>query len=161
MPEERKKVYVETSVVSNLTARRSYNLIDAARQVATQAWWDEAFSCYALFSSLLVEREAAKGDQEAADRRMGVVRLLEQLPITKDAEVLAEKLLEATAVPRTSYEDAVHIAIAAVNEMDFLVTWNCKHIANAVTMPKIYEICRINGFRCPLICTPEQLMKEV
>ena len=106
-------------MVSNLTARRSYNLIDAARQLATQAWWDEAFSCYALFSSLLVEREAAKGDQEAADRRMGVVRLLEQLPITKDAEVLAEKLLEATAVPRTSYEDAVHIAIAAVNEMDF------------------------------------------
>ena len=161
MLEERKKVYVETSVVSNLTARRSYNLIDAARQVATQAWWDEAFSCYALFSSLLVEREAEKGDQEAADRRMGVVRLLEQLPITKDAELLAEKLLEATAVPRTSYEDAVHIAIAAVNEMDFLVTWNCKHIANAVTMPKIYETCRRNGFRCPLICTPEQLMKEV
>ena len=116
---------------------------------------------YELFSSVLVEREAQRGDADAAARRMEAVNRLEKLPIIPEAENLAEKLLEATAVPRTSYEDAVHIAIAAVNGMDFLVTWNCRHIANAETMPKIYETCRVNGFVCPLICTPEQLMKEV
>ena len=161
MAEAKKKVYVETSVVSNLTARRSYNLIDAARQAATQTWWDDAETSYELFSSVLVEREAQRGDADAAARRMEAVARLEKLPIIPEAENLAEKLLEATAVPRTSYEDAVHIAIAVVNGMDFLVTWNCRHIANGETMPKIYETCKVNGFACPLICTPEQLMKEV
>ena len=161
MAEAKKKVYVETSVVSNLTARRSYNLIDAARQAATQTWWDDAETSYELFSSVLVEREAQRGDADAAARRMEAVARLEKLPIIPEAENLAEKLLESTAVPRTSYEDAVHIAIAVVNGMDFLVTWNCRHIANGETMPKIYETCKVNGFACPLICTPEQLMKEV
>ena len=161
MAEAKKKVYVETSVVSNLTARRSYNLIDAARQAATQTWWDDAETSYELFSSVLVEREAQRGDADAAARRMEAVARLEKLPIIPEAENLAEKLLESTAVPRTSYEDAVHIAIAAVNRMDFLVTWNCRHIANGETMPKIYETCKVNGFACPLICTLEQLMKEV
>ena len=161
MMEAKKKVYVETSVVSNLTARRSLNIVDLARQVATQQWWDDAETSYELFSSVLVEREAQRGDADAAARRMEAVARLEKLPIIPEAENLAEKLLEATAVPRTSYEDAVHIAIAAVNGMDFLVTWNCRHIANGETMPKIYETCRVNGFECPLICTPEQLMKEV
>ncbi len=161
MAEAKKKVYVETSVVSNLTARRSLNIVDLARQVATQQWWDDAETSYELFSSVLVEREAQRGDADAAARRMEAVARLEKLPIIPEAENLAEKLLEATAVPRTSYEDAVHIAIAAVNRMDFLVTWNCRHIANGETMPKIYETCKVNGFACPLICTPEQLMKEV
>ena len=161
MAEAKKKVYVETSVVSNLTARRSLNIVDLARQIATQQWWDDAETSYELFSSVLVEREAQRGDADAAAQRMEAVARLEKLPIIPEAENLAEKLLEATAVPRTSYEDAVHIAIAAVNGMDFLVTWNCRHIANGETMPKIYEICRANGFVCPLICTPEQLMKEV
>ena len=159
--EAKKKVYVETSVVSNLTARRSLNIVDLARQIATQQWWDDAETSYELFSSVLVEREAQRGDADAAARRMEAVARLEKLPIIPEAENLAEKLLEATAVPRTSYEDAVHIAIAAVNGMDFLVTWNCRHIANGETMPIIYETCRVNGFECPLICTPEQLMKEV
>ena len=157
----RKKVYVETSVVSNLTARRSLNIIDLARKVATQNWWAGASDCYRLFSSPLVEREALRGDKDASVRRMEILRTLENLPITRDAEMLAEKLLEATAVPRTSFEDAVHIATAAVTGMDFLVTWNCRHIANAETMPKIYETCRKNGYECPVICTPEQLVKEV
>ena len=161
MAEAKKKVYVETSVVSNLTARRSLNIVDLARQVATQQWWDDAVASYELFSSVLVEREAQRGDTDAAAQRMEAVARLEKLPIIPEAENLAEKLLEATAVPRTSYEDAVHIAIAVVNGMDFLVTWNCRHIANGETMPKIYETCKVNGFACPLICTPEQLMKEV
>ena len=161
MAEAKKKVYVETSVVSNLTARRSLNIVDLARQVATQQWWDDAVASYELFSSVLVEREAQRGDTDAAAQRMEAVARLEKLPIIPEAENLAEKLLESTAVLRTSYEDAVHIAIAAVNRMDFLVTRNCRHIANGETMPKIYETCKVNGFACPLICTPEQLMKEV
>lgn len=104
----RKKVYVETSVISNLTARRSLNIIDLARQVATQNWWAGASDCYRLFSSPLVEREALRGDKDASVRRMEILRTLENLPITRD-----------------------------------------------------YETCRKNGYECPLICTPEQLVKEV
>ena len=157
---EKKKVYVETSVISNLAARPSCNLIDMARQVATQQWWDVAVSEYRLVISSLVEREAAKGDADAAKRRLEILRGLDALVITREVEALANRLLAATAVPMSSYEDAVHIAAAAVGGVDYLVTWNCRHIANAATMPKIYQTCQEAGFKCPVICTPEQLGKE-
>ena len=156
----RKKVYVETSVVSNLTARRSYNLIDAARQAATQTWWDTMRCEFDLFVSLLVIDEASKGDSDASRKRLEALKEMSVVTITREMEVLAERLLEATAVPRSSYEDAVHIAAATVGKMDYLLTWNCKHIANAVTMPKIFKVCNDSGYQCPIICTPEQLGKE-
>ena len=160
MAEAKKKVYVETSVVSNLTARRSYNLIDAARQAATQTWWDTMRCEFDLFVSLLVIDEASKGDSEASRKRLEALKEMSVVTITREMEVLAERLLEATAVPRSSYEDAVHIAAATVGKMDYLLTWNCKHIANAVTMPKIFKVCNDSGYQCPIICTPEQLGKE-
>ena len=154
---EKKKVYVETSVISNLTARPSHDIFDLARQMTTRLWWNAAVDSYSLYSSSLVEREAQRGDADAASRRMDILKGLKSLPIPEEAESLAVKLLDAAAVPRTSYEDAVHIATAAVCEMDYLVTWNCRHIANAVTMPRMYEACQAAGYRCPVICTPEQL----
>ena len=160
MMEAKKKVYVETSVVSNLTARRSYNLIDAARQAATQTWWDTMRCEFDLFVSLLVIDEASKGDFDASRKRLEALKDMSVITITREMEVLAERLLEATAVPRSSYEDAVHIAAATVGKMDYLLTWNCKHIANAVTMPKIFKVCNDFSYQCPIICTPEQLGKE-
>ena len=134
---DKKKVYVETSVISYLTARPSHDLIKNARQLATQDWWQVAPAQFDLHISSLVEREAAKGDPEAAVRRMNALKGISDLPITEEILALAEKLLEATAVPRTSFDDAVHIATASVSGMDFLVSWNCKHIANPMTKPII------------------------
>lgn len=156
----KKKVYVETSVISNLTARPSLNIRDAARQIATSQWWENDRQEFELYSSMLVMREALAGDQSAAARRVEKLKELNTLEITPDMEMLAEKLLAATAVPRTSFEDAVHIACATIHKMDYLLTWNCKHIANAVTMPKIYKVCKAAGYECPVLCTPEQLRKE-
>ena len=155
--DEKKKVYVETSVISNLTARPSRNVIDLGHQVATCEWWDSCRDEVELFSSAVVDREASKGDTDAAALRMDVVSKTKTLPGTEESIRLAELLLHETAVPKTSFDDALHIAVAAINKMDFLVTWNCKHIANAVTMPKIYKVCQDAGYSCPLICTPEQM----
>lgn len=154
---EKKKVYVETTVVSNLTARPSHNPIDAAAQIASQAWWCGALERFDLFVSTLVESEASKGDASAAERRLSVVREMKMLPIDGRMLELAEKLLEATAVPRTSYDDAVHIATAAIHGMDYLVTWNCSHIANVETRPLIRKTIETAGFVPPEICTPLEM----
>ena len=154
---EKKKVYVETTVVSNLTARPSHNPVDAAAQIASQSWWCSALERFDLFASTLVETEASKGDASAAERRLAVVREMKMLPIDGRMFELAEKLLEATAVPRTSYDDAVHIATAAIHGMDYLVTWNCSHIANVETRPLIRKTIESAGFVPPEICTPLEM----
>ena len=151
---EKKKVYVETSVISNLTARPSRDIIKNARQLATQDWWGSASDRFELYVSSLVEREAAKGDEEAAAKRIGALQGIPRLLITDEMLVLAEKLLDATAVPRTSFDDAVHIAVASVSGMEFLLSWNCKHIANPVTKPLIRKTLEGLGFNYPEICTP-------
>ena len=156
----KKKVYVETSVISNLTSRPSLNIRDAARQLVTRAWWDDQRENFELYSSVLVHAESMAGDPDAAKRRIESLRMTQNLEITPLMEDLAEKLLTATAVPRTSYEDAVHIACATIHQMDYLLTWNCKHIANAETMPKIYKVCKEAGYECPILCTPEQLERS-
>ncbi len=154
---EKKKVYVETTVVSNLTARPSHNPVDAAAQIASQSWWCGASERFDLFVSTLVETEASKGDAAAAERRLSVVREMKMLPIDSRMFELAEKLLEATAVPRTSYDDAVHIATAAIHGMDYLITWNCSHIANVETRPLIRKTIESAGFVPPEICTPLEM----
>ena len=154
---EKKKVYVETSVISNLAARPSVNMIDAAHQLVTRQWWEGDRSQYDLYVSELVVEEAQRGDAEAAAKRMSVLSGLPVLVITNDMRKLAACLLEMTAVPPKSYEDAVHIAVATVNRMDYLLTWNCRHIANASTMPKIIATCEALNLKCPIICTPEQM----
>lgn len=159
MNDSKKKVYVETSVVSNLTARRSNNLIDSARQIITRSWWERAIVDFDLYASALVEREAEKGDPDAASLRISVLESLKRVPIFPEASILAQRLLSVTAVPQSSFDDAVHIATAAVAKMDYLVTWNCRHIANAVLLPKVYATCREANYPCPIICTPEQLCK--
>ena len=151
---EKKKVYVETSVISNLTARRSSRVADVLMQLATEAWWERARERYALFYSSVVVEEAGRGDAEAAHRRLAVLEDLAALGYDDSAVDLANRLLRSTAVPRNSFNDAMHIAIAAVNEMDILVTWNCAHIANAETLPTIRQVCESIGYRCPEIVTP-------
>ena len=154
MAEAKKKVYVETSVVSNLTARRSSRVADALMQITTEAWWEMASIRYSLFYSSVVVDEASRGNPEAAQRRLEALKGLVAIEYDERAVDLANRLLRSTAVPKNSFNDAMHIAIAAVNEMDILVTWNCTHIANVETMPTIRQVCETAGYRCPEICTP-------
>ena len=155
---EKKKVYVEASVVSNLTSRLSKNVQDLARQLSTRDWWESRRIDFDLYYSAVVEREISRGDADAAAKRREALVGLTKLAVTPQMESLAEVLLEKTAVPRNSFDDAMHIAVATVNKMDYLLTWNCTHIANAATMPIIYRVCKEVGYECPVLCTPDQLM---
>ena len=157
----KKKVYVETTVISDATALPTNDLTLAGRQMATREWWKTAAERFDLFVSPIVRREAAKGDADAARRRMEALSELPELALTTEASLLAQKLVEAKAVPEKFKEDALHIAIAAVEGMDYLVSWNFRHITNAQMIPKIKKVCETNGYACAEICTPQMLHEEV
>jgi predicted nucleic acid-binding protein len=150
--------YVETSVVSYLTARPSGNLVTRAHQQLTRQWWDDRRRNFTLYTSQLVLQEAADGDPLMAEERL---RLLEDLPaldISDEAARLARALLSAGAPPATAPEDALHIAIAVVNGLEYLLTWNCRHIANAAMRRRIEQVCRDGGYEPTIFCTPEELL---
>jgi predicted nucleic acid-binding protein len=132
----------------------------AANQEATRNWWESARPQFDLFISEAVLSEAGDGDPEAAKRRLEVISNIPELDISPEAEALALKLLSGAALPVKAKADALHIAIAAVHGVDYLLTWNCKHIANAVMRPRIEGICRAAGYEPPIICTPPELMEN-
>jgi hypothetical protein len=153
------KVYIETTIPSYLAARTSRDLVIAGNQELTHEWWAEQRASFELYISQFVLDEAGIGDAGAARRRLEILADIQELKITDEAGVLTEKLLKEGGVPRKAATDAAHIAVAAVNGMDFLLTWNCKHIANARMLKKIYSICANEGYTCPLVCTPAELME--
>ena len=153
-------VYIETTIPSYLTAWRSRDLIMAANQEATRIWWDVARPRYDLYVSQIVLEEAAGGDSIAAERRISILSGLPELDISIEAEVLAKRLLSGFALPAKAEIDALHIAISAIHGIEYLLTWNCTHIANAIMRPKIEYICRLEGYEPPVICTPLELMEE-
>jgi hypothetical protein len=108
----------------------------------------------------LVINEASRGDPMAAARRLAYLTRLHRLEATHEAEELAGKLLAQKAFPAVAIADAGHVAVAAVHGMDFLMTWNCTHINNAQVKATIESVCGVQGYRCPMICTPEELMGE-
>lgn len=153
------KAYVETTIVSYLTALPSRDLVLAAHQQVTSDWWStrEAFE---LFVSQSVLDEASAGDAAAAALRIAVLRDLVLLDLSGDATLLAAELIRGGGVPEKAKIDALHIAVASVHGMDYLVSWNCTHIANATMRGRIEAICRGAGFDPPVICTPLELVKE-
>jgi predicted nucleic acid-binding protein len=156
----RPRIYIETTVVSYLTARPSRDLIVAAHQQVTSMWWSrfrDEFDCYV---SELVIQEASAGDTEAAAHRLETIRGIPSLGLSEDVLHLAEDLVAQGAIPRGAAEDALHVAVAAMNGMDYLVTWNCRHIANARMRIEIAEVCLAAGCEAPVICTPEELTEE-
>lgn len=153
------RVYIETTVLSYLTALPTRDLVRAAHQQVTVEWW-AARDEFELFVSDAVLAESRMGDPSAVARRLAAAHGLPALAATAEAQELAEALLTAAAMPRKAAIDAVHVAIAAVHGMDFLLTWNCAHIANAVMRPRIETVCRDGGFEPPTICTPEELQLE-
>jgi predicted nucleic acid-binding protein len=152
------KVYIETSIVSYLTARPSSNLIAAAWQKETTDWWESQRHRFSLCVSDVVIEEAGRGDKGAARRRLAKLAGLEVLPLNEQVVNLSKALIDEGGLPEKAIDDALHIAIAAVHGIGYLLTWNCRHIANAETRPKVRSICMTLGFSCPEIATPTELM---
>ena len=151
--------YIETSVLSYLTSRSSRDLVVTAYQQVTREWWRDARDRFHLVASELVVAEASAGDEAAARARLAALEAVTLLDATEDAASLTEKLLDLEAVPRTAAEDAAHIAIAVTHGVNYLVTWNFRHIANAAMRSRIERVCRQSGFEPPIICTPNELME--
>ncbi len=154
----KKSVYLETSFISYLTARPSRNLVTAAHQAITHEWWEMRRDRFELFISELVIIEAQRGDANAAERRLAALEGLPLLNLTVETEHLTEALLHHHAVPEKAVEDAAHIAVACASGMDYLLTWNCKHIANAECFRAIEDVCAEHGYLSPIICTPDELL---
>ena len=151
--------YIETSVISYLTALPSRDVVIAAYQQVTREWWRTARNRFELVASELVLQEAAAGDSAAARARLAALETVTLLEATDDAAKLTRKFLDLGAIPRKAAEDAAHIAIAVTNGADYLVTWNFRHIANAVLRSRIEHVCRQAGYEPPVICTPNELIE--
>ena len=152
-----RKVYIETSVISYLTARPSKNVIEAGHQQSTYLFWDRRGE-FNISVSELVLTECAAGDPEAADKRLAALHGIQLLEITAYSIELAKDLVAASIVPSKASEDALHISIATVHFADYLLTWNCRHIANPEIQAQIAENFRLKGLFLPFICTPEELI---
>jgi hypothetical protein len=154
------KVYLETSVLSYLCAKPSRDIIVAGHQRITWDWWEFSKENFELYGSQLVLSEAEKGDQKAAKKRLEILAEIPLLELRPEAFELAQLLIRGKVVPEKVAEDAFHMAIATVYGMDYLLSWNCRHIANARIQKKAAVICASSGFELPTICTPEALMEE-
>lgn len=152
-------IYIETSVISYLVARPGKNARVASNQELTQEWWQDRRERFELYTSAVVIAEAQRGDPSCAAARVAIIRELRLAQVTREALDLAAALIAGSGVPKKANEDALHIATAATNGLDYLLTWNCTHIANAVTIPLVNAICRRHGFEPPLIYTPQELME--
>jgi len=153
----RQTLYLETTIPSYVTSRPSRDLIIAGHQQVTKEWWEKRRDAFQIYISQLVIDEAGAGDPGAAQERMQVIKDFSVLDITPEVGLLASGILASGILPRKAATDAAHIAIAAVHGMDFLLTWNCVHIANATIAKAVANTCRQRGFECPVICTPEEL----
>ncbi len=151
--------YIETTVIGHLVGRMLTDPIVAGRQTVTRQWWPSAIAKYRCFVSKVVADECGAGDPDAAKERLEVLDSLEFIAASQSVDDLARKLIEELAVPKTEPRDAVHISLAAVNGLEYLVSWNFKHIVNPTTRSAIERVCRDAGFVPPMICTPDELME--
>jgi predicted nucleic acid-binding protein len=156
----KKSLYIETSIASYLTARPSRDIRAAAWQQITNQWWEEVRADYDLFTSELVIVEASAGNPEAANRRLEKLQGIAELSIDEEVQQLADQLVSKGGFPCGAEVDALHVAVAAVHRIDYLLTWNFRHIDNAAKKPIIRSICFSAGYSCPEICTPMELLQE-
>ncbi|MEM1126569.1 MAG: type II toxin-antitoxin system VapC family toxin [Bacteroidota bacterium] len=151
------RLYIETSLISYLAAPISGGLITAARQTVTHNWWRTQRQHYELFISDAVLDEAARGNATKAQQRLDLVRGIAKIAPSTEQEQLVQLLLPPGYLPAKASVDAAHIAAATLGGADFLLTWNFKHLANAVLRKRVEQLCRNEGYDPPLICTPEEL----
>lgn len=151
------KVYLESSFISYLTSRKSRDLVTASNQQISWKWWNRRRFGFDLYVSELVLLEIGAGDPKLAQSRLRLAYQAARLKITPECSILADKLLLEGGLPTKAQRDALHIAAAAVHEMDYLLTWNCRHISNAILLPRFQSIMTSWGYVTPTICTPTQL----
>jgi len=156
----KEKVYIETSVVSYFTSRPSADIIIAGRQKITRKKWPKILEAFDAYISALVLQESEQGDYKAIQKRLKAISGIPVLSITGDAEKLASALIREGPISEKSPEDALHICIATIHGMDYLLTWNFAHINNAQMKSKIASRIAGQGYQCPLICSPEELLGE-
>jgi len=152
-------VYIETSIISYLAARPSRDLVTAAHQQLTSDWWSSRRAAFGLYISVLVVQEAGEGDAEAAQRRLSLLAGIPVIAASAEALEFAKALVSNRIVPPAADTDALHIAIAATSGMEYLLTWNCRHIANAQIRARVEAFARQRGIEPPILCTPEELME--
>lgn len=152
--------YIETTIPSYYVARPSTNLIQAARQVSTRRWWDTGCSGFELFTSQEVLDEVGRGAPPMAGARLGLIQQLGVLEVSDEVGSLVQHLISSQLVPARAASDAVHIAVASVHGMDFLVTWNFRHIANPHIQERLQVAVAAFGVHLPVICTPEELLND-
>lgn len=154
------RLYLETTIPSYLVARPNRDIRIAADQQTTHDWWDDCRHEYELYTSEVVVEEASRGDAAFAAARLESLRGIPVLVATPEAEDLARRLLQEQIIPAIAADDANHVAIAAASGIDFLLTWNCRHINNHRIRARIERACARAGLSCPDICTPSELMKD-
>jgi hypothetical protein len=153
-------LYVETSIVSYLRSRPSAQVVAAARQLLTRKWWETERPNYELVTSQYVLDEAADGDAEVASVRLAALAGVPLLPVENAILSIADEILRKAILPRSASVDALHIAMVAHHQVDYLLTWNCSHIANAKILPMVFDVLDGRGLPRPIICTPEELLTD-
>jgi len=151
-------LYLETTVPSYLVSQPSRDLVVAAHQQITNEWWAHQREKFDIYISQFVFDEARAGDTILAGERMKIISKFPKLEVNQDVKYLAALLIRERIIPAKAVIDAAHIAVSAVHGMEFLLTWNCAHLANAVIAKRIQKVCLDHGFLYPVICTPEELM---
>lgn len=156
----RPSLYLETTVPSYYVARPSTDMVILTHQHMTQEWWNTQLGDYEAFVSEVVYDEIRRGDADASRRRLEVIKGFPTLDVTDEAADLAQIYLEELPLPRKALADALHLAVASMNGMDYLLTWNCRHIARGSVKRLLPSVNAARGLSSPTICTPEELMYE-
>jgi hypothetical protein len=154
-------VYIETSVVSLLVSEPSRDVVIAGNQQATRDWWEHRRGVFRCVTSDETLMESARGDGEQARRRLAALATMPTLPITADADNLAVEFLRTGSLPAAAKSDAIHLAVATIAHADYLLTWNCRHLANAQILRRLEREAVRSGWELPTVCTPPELMGEL
>ena len=154
------RIYIESTIPSYVVARPARDLLQAARQQLTRDWWDLKREQQELFTSQVVLDEVAFGEKVMAQLRIELLQSVPLLPVTGEVKEFAGKVLASGLLPLTADRDAAHIALASAYELDILLTWNCRHIANAAIQARLRKLADASGFTLPVICTAEELLEN-
>jgi hypothetical protein len=154
------RIYIESTIPSYVVARPARDLLQAARQQLTKDWWDLKRATHELFTSQVVLDEITSGEAAMARQRLTVMAGITLLRSTDEAETLTQRILDSGLLPPDADRDAAHIALATVHEMDILLSWNCRHIANAMIQARLRRLADDAGFTLPVLCTPEELLEN-
>jgi hypothetical protein len=154
------RIYIESTIPSYVVARPARDLLQAARQQLTRDWWDLQRANHELFTSQVVLDEIAGGDAAMADQRLTLISGIPVVRVDEVAETLTRSIIDAGVLPADADRDAAHIALATVHEMDILLTWNCRHIANAFIQAQLRKLAAAAGLTLPVLCTPEELLEN-